>query len=104
MHLFPPMVFLKLFEDSLQDVPRDKKLMEFMNDKLFGVMSGDEDAVMAKRLMHGVHNTMTQYTAFAQMDPLFWNICPPTLYRYHLCTSQVYYLVPYPQFELFLDK
>ena len=43
-----PMVFLKLFEDSLQDVPRDKKLMEFMNDKLFGVMSGDEDAVMAK--------------------------------------------------------
>lgn len=63
-----------------------------------------EDAVMAKRLMHGVHNTMTQYTAFAQMDPLFWNICPPTLYRYHLCTSQVYYLVPYPQFELFLDK
>lgn len=43
-----PMVFLKLFEDSLQDVPRDEKLLAFMNEKLYGLLSGDEDAAAAK--------------------------------------------------------
>lgn len=64
-----------------------------------------EDAVMAKRLMHGAHGETTIIEeSYTIMDPLFWEVCPATLYHYRLWDMPFYYLIPYPQYELFLDK
>lgn len=62
------------------------------------------DAVMHKRLIHGISNFTLGYTANNTMDPLFWAMCPSTLYQYKLCVGTFYYLIPYPQFELFLNR
>ena len=59
------------------------------------------DVVMHKRLIHGISKFMLSYTENNTMDPLFWAMCPPALYSSHLCSMQFYYLIPYPQFELF---
>ena len=62
----------------------------------------ESDAIMHKRLIHGISNFTLSYTANNTMDPLFWEMCPPTLYNSVLHGMNFYYLIPYPQFELFL--
>lgn len=37
-----PMVFLKLFEESLQDVPADEKIRTFLNEKLCDLLSSEK--------------------------------------------------------------
>lgn len=60
----------------------------------------ESDVVVHKRLIHGISNfTLSIYNT---MDPLFSEMCPSALYSYHLCSMSFYYLIPYPQFELFL--
>lgn len=60
------------------------------------------DAIMHKRLIHGISNFTLSYTDKNTMDPLFWEMCPTILYSNNLQNMTFYYLIPYPQFELFL--
>ena len=64
----------------------------------------ESDAVMHKRLIHGISNFTLSYTANNTMDPLFWEMCPTMLYSNNLQSMNFYYMLPYPQFELFLPK
>ncbi len=59
------------------------------------------DAIMHRRLIHGISRFTLPHTDYNTMDPIFWELCPPALYSYHLCSMNFYYLIPYPQFELF---
>ena len=60
------------------------------------------DAIMHKRLLHGISQFTLSYTDKNTMDPLFWEMCPIMLYVNNLQNMNFYYLIPYPQFELFL--
>ena len=64
------------------------------------IEASKSDAVMHRRLIHGISNFTLSYTVYNTMDPLFWAMCPAALYSYHLCSMPFYYLIPYPQFEL----
>ena len=61
----------------------------------------ESDVIMHKRLIHGISDFALSNTKNNTMDPLFWAMCPPALYFYNLCSMEFYYLIPYPQFELF---
>ncbi len=60
------------------------------------------DAVMHKRMIHGISAFVQSATRYNTQDPLFWEMCPKALYSYHLQGMTFYYLIPYPQLELFL--
>ncbi len=60
------------------------------------------DAIMHKRLIHGISKFILSYTLNNTQDPLFWEMCPKMLYSNNLQNMTFYYLLPYSQFELFL--
>lgn len=60
------------------------------------------DASMHKRMIHGISYFTRGYTVYNTMDPLFWEMCPTDLYNHLMCSITFYYLIPYPQFDLFL--
>lgn len=57
------------------------------------------DAEMAKRLMHGISQKFMGMFNYAVMDPLFWTMCPATVYGPYL-RCPVYYLVPNPLWQI----
>lgn len=60
------------------------------------------DASIHKRMAHGISYLTLPYTVYNTMDPLFWEMCPNDLYNHIMCSMTFYYLIPYPQFDLFL--
>lgn len=60
----------------------------------------EEEAVMAKRLMHGVSSHIANYNYLACMDPKYAQQIPLTLYLPTVGYMHHYYLIDYPQFAL----
>lgn len=90
-----------IYNDSRYSFDKNGNLLSTVQDGsgyTYGYTGFDltpQEAVMAKRLQHGISEYLSAYMSFARMDPVYCEVAPMLLYV-PLLQNPVYYLVPYP--------